>query len=212
MGDGLGWITVGLTFVGLFIGGSAGTYRGGVRRTRLDDRRELLRVWIPWLPAIFKEWPPGADPNQMGYAYGPPRRAHATIEAFDELNRIVRLLPMKDRFLWSRIVGSVLNQLESAELIQFVTNYDMARYESDWLEIHDKAYTSIEQAGPNDLRFVDDLETYLILKTNPTIWTWARELRFWGQVTPKEMPAVTTSPTTMTISKQIAKITGVGGS
>lgn len=57
MGDPSGWVSVGLAVVSLLVGGSVGTYRGGVRRTRLDDRRELLRTWLPWLLRAFAEFP-----------------------------------------------------------------------------------------------------------------------------------------------------------
>ena len=116
MGDFPAWLQVLLALAGLFTGAGAGTYYGGVRRARLEDRREILRMGLEWADTGFLLPPPGftrdertAYDNGIAWALGPDPalQLHATLKAIEDVNKLVRLLPWRDRALWHRVLSPV---------------------------------------------------------------------------------------------------------
>lgn len=104
------WLQVLLAVLGLITGSSTGVYYGGVRRARLEDRRELLRVWMPWVPDWFYVPPPDFEGTEEHV--DPLTRILVTTEAIDEINLLVELLPWVDRAQWVRCVDALLQKSE----------------------------------------------------------------------------------------------------
>lgn len=105
------WLSIGIAVVGLFGGTGAGVYYGAVRRARLEDRREILKVWVPWLKFPFIEPPPGfVRSTSVSKEEQRWELARDAISAFSEVNGLVRLLPWKDRALWQRTMAAFVSQ------------------------------------------------------------------------------------------------------
>ena len=125
-------ITVLVAPIPLFVGPTAGVYLGGVKRARLDDRRQLLRTWLPWLRECFHLSPPLAGPQrQYSFAHGPPQLAFETMAGIENVNRIVRLLPLADRFMWNRVVGPLFTHLAAVDLLWALRKHDALLFKSD---------------------------------------------------------------------------------
>ncbi len=114
-----------LAFIGLFTGAAGGVYYGAIRRTRLDDRREILREgYVKRLlnrenyhfTAEDRDW--CSEVNLRGPAYIHYEYAVSFEQMVDDMQAIddiVRLLPWKDRALW-RATRPVLQTATFADI------------------------------------------------------------------------------------------------
>lgn len=175
------WIQILLALVGLVGGPAAGTFYGGVRRARLEDRRELLRAWIPWLPDIFKSAPPPAVTSIHEHVpTGLDRTLGRTGFALRDMNNIVRQLPWKDRLLWIDIVQGLASP--HPRFLHQLTLFT-GEYRLDGLLVEQKAQLTKEFdefnrnfAGRQHLELVSRFETHLLRKVNPTMTSRARDV------------------------------------
>lgn len=201
------WIQVGLAILSL--GGSVGVgaYRAGVRRTRLDDRRLLLREWTDVIGTLGQRSPGtgSSEPDRVGRI---ARQRLANLREQDDINSIFQLLPWKDRALWVRHVRHVF-QVGGPQLAELMAVSRMLG--SDELELQmelageparSEIYTAVEtsvtdldsavnislggfrtaHARPNAETYLE-LRDHLIRKSNPSIltrWSLMRtSVRLW---------------------------------
>lgn len=110
MGNIPDWLGIALALASLGGGAGAGTYYAAVHRARLEDRRELLKTWTRWLTLLFVVDPPGFDRTEgEPYESVSSRLAVRNLSALEEVNDLVRMLPWKDRALWSFVVDGVIS-------------------------------------------------------------------------------------------------------
>ncbi len=191
MGSLTDWIQIALGIAGLLGGSAAGTYYGGVRRARLDDRRHLLTLWTAWLPLVFVSEPPTYTPNPND---SPSRReariAISDLIAIDEINARVRMLPWRDRALWVRIVDRmILGHPPSIRVLQ-----DAVASSKVHGGITEEHAEKIAQArglltsslvltadttipGHTGGRTVEDFQNHLLRRVNPTVTTRVADAR-----------------------------------
>ncbi|MEM7349236.1 MAG: hypothetical protein AAF657_00425 [Acidobacteriota bacterium] len=120
------WLGIVLAVAGLFGGSSAGVYRGGLSRARLDLRLEIMQSWTGFIrgghrfPILSAS--DCSDELERAQAIHPAGQTDQLIDllsryrAMEELARIVRLLPLVDRALWHDWAGSVVSRNRSSWL------------------------------------------------------------------------------------------------
>lgn len=149
------WVSALIALAGLVGGPTAGVYIGGVKRARLEDRRRLLQLDLPWLHRrIFRAQAPGTvvrrsiSPPPVGVpdADSGAAAAFAARDAIREATEVVELLPWTERVLWRRDVRltlvtagihHVVDLHEPAELV----DYDYPVRESSGAIVRCKAET-----------------------------------------------------------------------
>ncbi len=199
-----------LVLIPLFLGPTAGVYFGGVKRARLDDRRQLLRVWFPWVTQCFHLKPPELPEEQhRSFSPGPPPAPFATLSDLAGMNRIIRLLPVADRFLWNRVIMSLLRHLDRADLLWALANHDARRFKTEWVERHTSAYKSIVEREYRAImsEALSDLEHYFLIRTNQPAFHRLRSLRLISRTiwrSKRDAAVRRTSPLMMTIQSQVS--------
>ena len=192
------WVSVLLAIAGLFGGTGAGVYYGGVRRARLDDRREFLKVWMPWISrGVFYSFPPGFDelpePATLDedFIYD-LALANATADGLDAVTDLAELLPWQDRALWRGYAGCLLDYADPINIMvlrdkplggdERVKALNLAK-NARWLIGDDPG----QMATRDRLAFAltasgDELRTYLLRMVNPPFGASLRNIAFTAQL------------------------------
>ena len=121
MGDILGslpdWLSIAIGVLSLGGGAGVGVFRGGVARARLEDRRELVKVWLPWVSNyLFSDYRPG---HENPFPVPPAQPDHVddylsslrwqAISGLQDVTDQVELLPWVDRALWRQYLNATVD-------------------------------------------------------------------------------------------------------